>query len=131
MKASLIRKRRIGWSVFILGAVLLLVIYACFDPMSAWWMPKCPVKFLTGYDCPGCGSQRAIHSLLRGNVADAFSANALFIAMIPFLALMGYSELSRTRHPRLYRMLCHPAVIGGILVAVIAWAVFRNLNEIK
>lgn len=28
----------------------------------------CSIKALTGYDCPGCGVQRALIALLRGNI---------------------------------------------------------------
>lgn len=90
-------------------------------------MPKCPVYMLTGLECPGCGSQRAVHALAGGDVGEAFRQNALFLVMLPVVAVMGYAEVRRRRHPRLYRRVSHPAVILTILAAVTAWTIWRNL----
>ena len=38
---------------------------------------ECP-SWSLGIPCPGCGMSRAIHSLLKGNLVDAFSYNVLF-----------------------------------------------------
>ena len=32
---------------------------------------------ITGYQCPGCGSQRAFHEILHLNFREAFHQNAL------------------------------------------------------
>lgn len=55
-------------------------------------LPRCPVKHLTGYDCPGCGLQRACRSLVRGHVAEAVSANALIFTLPLFLTALKLSE---------------------------------------
>ena len=39
----------------------------------------CPIKFLTGISCAGCGMTRAYFSLLRGDVGGAFSYHPLFM----------------------------------------------------
>jgi len=43
---------------------------------------SCTIKSLTGYECPGCGMQRAFIALLRGELVDSFSYNA---SLLPFL----------------------------------------------
>lgn len=61
--------------------------------MLEWFerhMLPCPVKQTIGIDCPGCGMQRSIIELLRGNIVESFySYPALLplIAMIIFLIL--------------------------------------------
>lgn len=45
-------------------------------------MLSCPAKALTGFDCPGCGFQRALADLLRGDFAGAW---AHYPALFPFL----------------------------------------------
>ena len=42
----------------------------------------CPLKYLTGIDCPGCGFQRSVLALLHGNFMQSFS---LYPPTIPFL----------------------------------------------
>ena len=41
-------------------------IYFALDPSRSDLFPRCVFLSLTGYKCPGCGSQRAIHALLHG-----------------------------------------------------------------
>ena len=105
----------------------MLGIYALFDPSETWWMPKCPVYFITGIECPGCGSQRAVYALLHGDIEKAFEENALLLVMIPFLLVMTYSELTREKNPGLYRRMSHPWIIIGIIILVFGWTLFRNL----
>jgi uncharacterized BrkB/YihY/UPF0761 family membrane protein len=45
-------------------------------------MLHCPIKAMTGVDCPGCGFQRAASDLLRG---DAGGAWAHYPPIFPFL----------------------------------------------
>jgi hypothetical protein len=54
------------------------------NPASAY--PKCPLKALTGIDCPGCGGLRATHALLHGDIAGAFDHNILAVIMVPAMA---------------------------------------------
>lgn len=50
------------------------------------WLQKhlftCSFKSTFGIDCPGCGSQRALISLLKGNITESLSYHA---ALIPFI----------------------------------------------
>lgn len=75
----------------IMGATAILIyIYRIVDPAGGTWgrfFPKCPVRLLTGLNCPSCGIQRAIHALLSGDVAGAFRIN-MFIP-ISLIYLLG------------------------------------------
>jgi len=42
----------------------------------------CPFKYLTGIDCPGCGFQRSVIALLKGNLHQSI---AFYPATIPFI----------------------------------------------
>ena len=110
--------------------VLLLVfgfIYYAIDPATSTAFPRCTFLTLTGYKCPGCGSQRAIHALLNGDIKGALSYNAMLLVAIPWIALCLFAEGQRTRRPRLYERLNAPLLIWLFLVAVLAWWVLRNI----
>jgi hypothetical protein len=110
--------------------VLLLVfgfIYYAIDPATSTVFPRCTFLTLTGYKCPGCGSQRAIHALLNGDIKGALGYNAMLIVAIPWIALCLFAEGQRTRRPRLYERLNAPLLIWLFLVAVLAWWVLRNI----
>ena len=72
-----------------LGAFLLVLLVLVFvDPRTAPYAPVCVVHATTGLHCPGCGTGRALHALVHGDLAHALRLNVLAVAAIPvFLAL--------------------------------------------
>ena len=116
--------------VIILAIAALLVfgfIYYAVDPSSSAAFPKCGFLTLTGYKCPGCGSQRAIHALLNGDVAAAFRHNAMLFIAVPWILLCLFAETQRVRNPRLYARL-HPSLLIWLFLAtLLAWWLLRNI----
>lgn len=111
------------WAVLFAGAVY---VYS-FEPGRTGFFPLCPFRFFTGLTCPGCGSTRAIHQLLHGNLQAAFMLNPIFVIAIPFLF---FALLRHTKHsfagttPRPNAM---PApALYLIFVVVVSFWVFRN-----
>jgi hypothetical protein len=97
------------------------------DPNHPGHYPTCPFLYVTGYYCPGCGSLRAIHALVHGDLLQAVHRNPLTVLFLPYLLLTWLSWLRReaTGAPR--RDLAPPWVIWGLLVAVVAFWLLRNL----
>jgi len=79
---------RIASAGLVLVAGLLL---AGFDPSTTWWFPSCPFRAITGWECPLCGSLRALHALLQGAPLAALAFNPVTIA-----GVVGY-VLARER----------------------------------
>lgn len=116
--------------IILLAVAALLVlgfIYYAVDPTSSAVFPQCGFLTLTGYKCPGCGSQRAIHSLLNGDVASAFKYNAMLFFAIPWVALCLFAESRRKRDPQLYVRLNSPLLIWLFLAFVLMWWLLRNI----
>ena len=44
----------------------------------------CPIRFLTGISCPGCGMTRALLSALRFDFQAAFFYHTLWIFLVPW-----------------------------------------------
>jgi hypothetical protein len=59
-----------------------------FDPAETHFFPPCAFHAMTGLYCPGCGSTRAVHHLLHGDLAGAFSMNPLMVVTAPVLILL-------------------------------------------
>jgi hypothetical protein len=78
---------------FVAGVVALCatvgLVFFFFDPTRVGIFPVCVFHQLTGLDCPGCGSQRALHALLRGNFITALHLNAMFVLSLPLFAWLG------------------------------------------
>ena len=116
--------------IIVLIVVVLLLfgfIYYAVDPSASTIFPQCTFLQFTGYKCPGCGSQRAFHALLHGDIGTAFRYNAMLIIAIPWIALCLYAESRRTRNPRLYARLNAPLLIWLFLVMVLLWWLLRNI----
>lgn len=96
--------------------------------MAYDFFPKCPFKAVTGLDCPGCGSQRAIHQLLNFNLIAAFKYNPLLLLSIPYILI---EIIFRWIDPRIIykqrKVLYGPIAIKIILIVVIAFSIGRNL----
>ncbi len=100
------------------------------NPATAGVYPACPFFALTGWYCPGCGSTRALHQLLHGNLGAAFDLNPLLVLALPFLAYEilaylldrpGWRSLSSASTPALW--------VRALGATVIAFGVLRNLPQ--
>ena len=76
-----------------------------FDPNAAHSpFPGCMFRALTGYFCVGCGLTRALHALVHGDLARAFSMNPLAMLLLPAIPMMiahgqGWRPRTRRRSP--------------------------------
>lgn len=61
--------------------------------LSVLWFEKhmipCPYKHYLGIDCPGCGMQRSVIELLKGNFVESFQAYPPLIPLMILLLFLG------------------------------------------
>lgn len=124
----ILRKRRIIVAAAITVAATVLTIYYVADPSTAH-MPQCTFKLITGLDCPGCGSQRALHALLHGHIAEAMAFNPAVSILIPLGVLYAFAEWT-DKYPRLRHALLSKPAVYTILSMLVLWTVFRNIAGI-
>ena len=122
-------RRLLVWILVILFILTVAVpLYFYFDPTHAHLAPKCPFHLLTGLDCPSCGNQRALHSLLHGEVWLSFRYNPFMWLCGPYILLLVLSALLRGRAmQRLYDRLTSNSFIIVYVVVYCVWWVVRNL----
>ncbi|MCM1347867.1 MAG: DUF2752 domain-containing protein [Firmicutes bacterium] len=115
-------------TAIIVVAVIALsaIVYWAYDP-SKNFFPRCPVYMATGWQCPGCGSQRAIHALLNGDLAGAWHYNAMLLFFIPVIGVLLASELFRERFPRFNKLATSSAAVWIIVAILFLWGVLRNI----
>lgn len=99
-----------------IGAIAVLALLCFFDPSTSAIFPPCPTNALTSLYCPGCGTLRAMHALLHGDVKEALSQNILAVIFIPILPAMYF-------FPKYFRK---PIVPAAMLVIFILYAILRN-----
>jgi hypothetical protein len=99
-----------------------------FDPAHCAIYPVCPWHALTGWDCPGCGTLRALHQLAHGNPAAAWRLNPLTVALLPVGFWLGLREWVRQVHGKKWPGVVTRPVFGWALVAILVlFGIFRNL----
>jgi hypothetical protein len=99
-----------------------------FDPATSGVFPPCPVHFLTGWYCPGCGSLRALHQLLHGNLRAAWALNPLTILLLPFMSYGLVSHLlTAIRGEGLPRLFLPAASIRALGLVIVLFGIVRNL----
>ena len=118
------------WLLFAMGLVALggLALLYSYDPAGSTPYPQCPFHALTGLHCPGCGTLRALHQLLHGNVLTALGLNPLMALSMPFL---GYAFLSKAslavRGVSLPGVFIQPAWIWMLFWTVVLSWTLRNV----
>ena len=99
-----------------------------FDPAIWNFYLPCPFHELTGFHCPGCGSLRAIHQLLHGNLTAALGLNPFMVLSLPFL---GYWLISRgvlaVRGRPLVNFIVPSFWIWMLLVSILLFWILRNI----
>ena len=109
-----------GWVV--LGAIAVLT--ARIDPSKPGRYPTCPVHALTGLDCPGCGSLRAMHDLALGDLPSALDHNALLVVV---LLVAAVSSVRVLRGPGARRSPRGPWTGRAVVAGLVLWTLVRNL----
>jgi len=105
------------------GAYLFL-----FDPAGTSAYPSCPFRHVTGFYCPGCGSLRAMHELLHGNLYAAFRLNPMTVVALPFIAYGLASQAVRHLAGRgLPTVFVRAGWIWALLVVMLAYWALRNV----
>jgi len=112
----------------IVGAVAAIAMLCLFDPATSGLFPPCPLRYLTGWYCPGCGSLRAMHQLLQGHLRAAWALNPLTILLLPFLAYGTASyALFKIRGQHLPRLFLPAAWIRALCAVIILFGIARNI----
>lgn len=108
------------------------------DPHQAGTWGLCPLRALTGLDCPLCGGLRAVNDLTHGDLAAAWFSNALLLVSLPVLVGLWLwwliASLTGSRSP--IQIISGPVgegprkisrvLLWGYLALVAAFWIFRN-----
>ena len=114
-------------TLFVVVGLCLILLYFYIDPATSYFVPKCPFKMLTGYDCPSCGGQRALHALLNGRFYDAFMLNPFLFLVAPYLLAILYSTFSKSRVAAAIKpFVSHQTMVYTYIALYLLWWIVRN-----
>lgn len=124
------RASKAGFIAFCLLAVPMLAALALLDPSAGALstFEICPFHAVTGLNCAGCGSTRAVHELLNGHILQAFAYNPLTTVASPFAVyLIVCWGLFSFRGKGLPLPEFKLPLAVAVIAAVVAFAVLRNI----
>lgn len=105
-----------------------LALLAVADPATSGLFPPCLFHAVTGLHCPGCGTLRALHQLLHGNVALAFGLNPLAVVVLPVIAGWLLFRFGQVMTDRRAPAVIVPAFwIWALLGVIVAFWILRNV----
>ena len=89
----------------------------------------CPIKYITGFYCPGCGITRMILSILKGDLYQAFRYNPLVFILMPFI-IFYFLEIfiSKIYNKESICKRIPDYVFYILIVILIVYGVFRNID---
>lgn len=123
-------RRRYLAPLAVAGGVLAATAYvALVDPGEPGHYPLCPLKAVTGLDCPACGGLRSVHALTHGDLGGALNQNLAVVLLLPVAVVLWVGWLRRAGASgapaeRTTRWRTAPYVL---LVALLVFTVVRNL----
>lgn len=82
----------------------------------------CPIKTITGLDCPGCGITRMFVALFHGNIYQAFRYNPLVFIELPIIFIL----LVLYKFKKEYRKVIN-IIFVVLLIITIVYGVLRNI----
>lgn len=110
-----------GWKHRLKLAILIGIIYSILNLFGA----GCPIKFLTGVSCPGCGMTRAVMAALGLQFHEAFYYHPLFF-LVPFMfALYLFDYKLKPLHVKYIW-----ALIIVIFLGLYIYRLFYNPSEV-
>ena len=115
--------------VFAIVAITASLLYFSFNPASSNFFPKCIFHSLTQLECPGCGSQRAIHALLHGNILQAADLNLLVVIFLPLLCYSGIITIGNSLFDRKWKqpIFYSNHFVKIVLTLVLMFWLLRNI----
>ena len=84
-------KRKNGRKELICAVTAVVVLYTAMESIGI----TCPIKFITGISCAGCGMSRAWMAFLHLDIAKAFSYHPLcWLVPIAIIILLCISKIN-------------------------------------
>ncbi|MDR1383931.1 MAG: DUF2752 domain-containing protein [Planctomycetaceae bacterium] len=116
--------------LFFVGGITVGILFCgilAYRHPADYGFPACPFHTATNLYCPGCGSLRATHFLLRGHLIDSVRCNPLVLSMLPLIIFSAtrcfFAAFLQIRLPFPYQNV----VYWAVLVVIVLFFIVRNL----
>lgn len=102
-----------------------LFFYYFNNPETSKTGPSCLLQATTGWQCWGCGGQRAFHYLLHGNFQKAFAFHPFIIPIVALMSIVVLAEI--LGYSSNFSLLRNKFVALSVLALLVSFTILRNL----
>lgn len=114
-------KRRLNRIEVITSVAAVVVLYVILESFGV----TCPIKYITGISCAGCGMSRAWISLLHFNIHDAFMYHPLFFLPPVVVIVMLFKSKINIKFYKIFMF-----TMAGAFVLVYMYRMFIGTGDI-
>ena len=112
------------FTIFAIVVIGVVWGYGIYTDVESVYIPSCPIKKITDFDCPTCGTQRQIHDLLMGDFRSAISHNPFTLLSVLYLWLIVRQMKKKSKSTvNVILNLC-------FLLCYILWGILRNVYDL-
>lgn len=110
----------------------IMFVYYFIDPLQGSFPIHCMWKELTGSECPSCGTQRALHGLMHGEIIKALRFNFFFVISLPyaFIAVLCSWYNYNNIFNRIKLIVYDSRTLKLYVLFYFLWWIIRNLLKI-
>ena len=80
-----------------ISTVIALAVTACIYIIFYLTEAECPIKYLFGISCPGCGMSRALICAIHLDLASAFYYHPHWFALLPVLVILIIFSIKKNK----------------------------------
>lgn len=106
----------------VIAIIITLIIAISYYLFPLWerFSPKCPLKIIFSIECPNCGNQRALNSILHLRFKDAFFYNQFILYTLVCILIIVILE--KKKNPNSFAIAFYIYLVGYI-----TWFIIRNI----
>ena len=109
------------WTIVIIGVVW---SYGIYTDAESVYLPSCPIKKITSFYCPTCGTQRQIHDLLMGDLCSAIKHNPFTLLSVIYLLLILLTIKQKPESK------VNIILNLSFLLCYLLWGILRNVYDL-
>ena len=108
------------------GLIVLGLFLGVILKLGNWYLP-CPIRTITGYLCPGCGTTRMFLALMELEFAAAFKYNPVVFSMIPlFIWLFISMSINYVNRGEMKLSKNQEKIIIIMIIVLVIFGIIRN-----
>ncbi len=115
------------WFLIVIASLTVLQIGLAAAGWRGW---ECPIRFVSGVPCPGCGLSRAMALFIQGNWQSAICVHAfapILLVAVGFLAISAIMP-RELQHEAARRVAAWESRTGIVAIALVAMFIYWGLR---